>query len=310
MAAVITQVGSPADWRGDQIAGSHGWRLRLSDTDRAELLSALAAAQAAGVTLSDVSRTTFPLLSLGPRLERLARDVTHGPGFALVQGVPVDDLTEQQCEIVSLGIAGYFGGIVPQGPDQSPLLHVRDQGVDPSRSTSRSYQHSRRLGFHADPTDIVALLCIRPAKAGGLSSIVSTVAVHNEIMRSRPDLAHVLYQPWWFDRRSGDGQDSFYQQPVYAVDAEGCLVTNYGPDYMLSAQRGAHVPPLSAAQLAAMETVDRLNNDPRFVLTMDLQAGDMQFLNNHVVLHGRTAYEDHAEWDRRRDLVRLWLETE
>jgi hypothetical protein len=55
------------------------------------------------------------------------------------------------------------------------------------------YQHNQRLGFHADPTDIVALLCIRPAKSGGLSSIVSGVAVHNEIVRSRPDLAQVLY---------------------------------------------------------------------------------------------------------------------
>lgn len=307
---VINQVRSSADWRGDQMAGSHGWRLPLSDVHQAELLAALAAAHMAGVGLRGVSREVFPLPSLGPELEQLARDVTHGPGFALVQGVPVAELNEYQCELVALGIASYFGSVVPQGPQQVPLLHVRDQGVDPSHSTSRSYQHNQRLGFHADPTDIVALLCIRPAKSGGLSAIVSSVAVHNEIVRTRLDVAQLLYQPWWFDRRSGDGPDSFFQQPVYAVNAEGGLVARYGPDYMRSAQRGAHVPPLSLAHVEAMETVDQLNNDPRFVLTMDLQAGDMQFLNNHVILHGRTAYEDHIERERCRDLVRLWLDIE
>jgi hypothetical protein len=189
------------------------------------------------------------------------------------------------------------------------VLHVRDEGVDPSRPTSRSYQHNQRLGFHADPTDIVALLCIRPAMSGGLSSIVSSVAVHNEIVRARPDLAQLLYQPWWFDRRSGDGPDSFFQQPVYTVDAAGNLLAHYGPDYMRSAQRAAHVPPLNTAQLEAMETLDRLNNDPRFSLTMDLRDGDMQFLNNHVILHSRTTYEDYPEPERRRDLIRLWLNT-
>jgi hypothetical protein len=78
--------------------------------------------------------------------------------------------------------------------------------------TSRSYQHSGRLGYHSDPTDVVALLCVRPARSGGLSTIVSSVAVHNEIVRSRPDLAEVLYQPWWRDARTGH---TFYLKPVY-----------------------------------------------------------------------------------------------
>jgi hypothetical protein len=189
----------------------------------------------------------------------------------------------------------------------APLRHVRDEGLDPAHPKSRSYQHHYRLGFHADPTDVVALLCIRPARSGGLSTIVSSVAVHDEIVRTRPDLAQVLYQPWWHDRRSGDGPDSFFQRPVYTVDTEGGLSVYYGPDYMRSAQRAAHVPPLRPAQVAAMEALDRLHDDPRFRLTMDLRTGDMQFLNNHVVLHSRTGYEDHPERERRRDLIRLWL---
>jgi hypothetical protein len=131
------------------------------------------------------------------------------------------------------------------------------------------------------------------------------VAVHNEIVRTRPDLAEILYQPWWRDHRGGE--DSFYTNPVYARDADGGLLADYGPDYIRSAQRGANVPRLTAAQLEAMDLLDALNDDPRFVLTMDLHAGDMQFLNNQVVMHSRTEYEDHPEPSRRRDLIRLWL---
>jgi hypothetical protein len=165
----------------------------------------------------------------------------------------------------------------------------------------------RWRSYHADPADIVALLCIRPAKSGGLSTVVRSAAVYDELARTRPDLTQVLYQPWWRDLRTGDGPDSFCQSPVYARDDHGRLSVSYGPDYIRSAQRGAHVPPLSSAQLEAMAVLDQLNSDPRFSVTMDLRPGDVQFLNNHVVLHRRTAYEDYPEPERRRDLIRLWL---
>ena len=307
---VITEVRSPADWRGDQLAAGTRWRLPLGDAYRAELLAALVTVEAAGLALTGISPEEFPLPTLGPVLTRLAGELVDGRGFALLQDVPVAGLSEHQCEIVALGIGGYLGGIVPQGPNGTPALHVRNEGADPSVPTTRSYQHNRRLGYHSDPTDIVALLCVRPAKSGGLSSIVSSVAVHNEIARVRPDLAEVLYQPWWYDRRRGDGPDSFFQRPIYTVDADGRLFAYYGPDYIRSAQRGAHVPRLSPAQLEAMDVLDGLHNDPRFALTMDLRAGDMQFLNNHVIMHSRTDYEDHPERERRRDLIRLWLDTE
>jgi len=38
-----------------------------------------------------------------------------------------------------------------------------------------------------------------------------------------------------------------------------------------------------------------------------LKPGDMLFINNRWIFHNRTAFEDHAEPERRRHLVRLWL---
>ncbi|MFI7705305.1 TauD/TfdA family dioxygenase [Nonomuraea sp. NPDC049480] len=298
----VIQVTGPGEWLGAEIRDSDAWRVRLDEQHRREVLDAVRAAEAAG-TFPD----PLPLPTLGPVLRRVREELVDGRGFVLVQGVPTDGMSERQYELAALGLAGHVGGIVPQGPERAPLMHVRDTGADPARARTKSYEHSGRLGYHSDPADVVALLCLRPAKSGGLSAVVSSVAVHNELVRTRPDLAELLYQPWWHDRRTGDGPGSFYPKPLCTPRPGGGVSISYGPDYLRSAQRGATVPRFTAAQEELMDLLDRLTNDPRFALTMDLRAGDLQFLNNHVVLHSRTAYEDHPEPERRRHLLRLWL---
>jgi hypothetical protein len=284
------------------------WRLPLTEAHRAELLSALDGVEAAGPALHGITREAFPLPALGPVLRNFADEVTRGRGFGLLQRVPVAGLDERGCEILTVGIGCHVGTVVEQ-QEGARVHHVRDTGADPSTATVRSYQHSGALGYHADPTDIVALLCVRPAASGGMSTIVSSAAVHDEVVRTRPELAEVLYLPWWFDRRTGDGPDSFHTQPVYARRADGTLSVRYGRDYMRSARRGPHVPPLTPAQTEAMALLDHLHTDPRFTLPMDLRPGDMQFLNNHTILHSRTAYRDHPTPELRRHLIRLWLDS-
>jgi len=168
-------------------------------------------------------------------------------------------------------------------------------------------RESGALPFHSDTSDIVGLLCIRPAMRGGTSTIVSAVAVHDEIVRRRPDLAAVMYEPWWFDRKRGDGPDSFAQCPMYAVNDSGKLFAFYGPDLYKTAQRGEHVPNLTDQQWEAMALIDEINGSPDYQLHMDFQPGEIQFINNYSVMHSRTSYEDYPDPDLRRDLIRLWL---
>jgi hypothetical protein len=126
------------------------------------ILARAAALQAAGVPLAELTPESFPLPLAGAVLRKLAREVTGGAGFALLHGVPVDD----DPDLICAGVGSYAGRMVPQGAHQVPVVHVSDQGADPRVPATRSYQHSGALGYHADPTDIVALLCIRPAKPG------------------------------------------------------------------------------------------------------------------------------------------------
>jgi len=61
------------------------------------------------------------------------------------------------------------------------------------------------------------------------------------------------------------------------------------------------------AALAAWELFRLTAARDDLACRMMLEPGDLQFLNNRVVLHGRTAFADYAEIDRKRLMLRLWL---
>jgi hypothetical protein len=53
--------------------------------------------------------------------------------------------------------------------------------------------------------------------------------------------------------------------------------------------------------------MDAFLSDPAHRLDLWLERGQIQVLNNRVIVHGRTPYQDHDDPARRRHLVRLWL---
>jgi hypothetical protein len=203
-----------------------------------------------------------------------------------------------------LGLA--VGVPVPQTVDGLLLDHVVDLGLDIDDPHVRGYQTRSKLEYHVDGSDVVGLLCVRAAREGGISTLVSSTAIHDEIVERRPDLAALLYDDYWFDRRSGDGPDSFYAMPIFDRQLGG-LATYYGRTYIESAQRGPQTGTLTSEQREALDLVDTLANSNEFVLPMDLQPGDVQFLNNWLVMHSRTDYVDWPEPERRRLMIRFWL---
>ena len=178
-----------------------------------------------------------------------------------------------------------------------------------ARPEHRGYQTAARLPYHCDSSDIVGLLCLKPAKAGGKSSIVSSWTLFNEMLRRHPDLLPELLKPVYRDRRGEvpDGAEPWYAVPVFSPMPDGGLVATYVRSAMLKAQRFPEVPRLTPQLIAACDAMDALANDPAIHLDMDFQPGDMQFVSNHWIMHSRTAYEDFAEPEQRRHLFRLWL---
>jgi hypothetical protein len=201
-----------------------------------------------------------------------------------------------------------LGSLRSQNARGHLLGHVKDLGVSSRDPNVRIYQTRERQNYHTDSCDVVGLLCLHPARSGGLSSLVSSTTIFNEMRRRRPDLARVLFAPIETDRRGEvpAGQKPYFNIPVFNWHV-GLLTAVYQRAYIESARRFADVPPLTALQIEALDMFDALANDPDLHFGMELQAGDMQFVHNHTLLHDRTAFEDWLEPERRRHLLRLWL---
>ncbi len=302
----------PAAWVGPEMAASSDWIVELSDADIAELERALEAFLARpGDVAGRIGRMTaadFPLPTLGPHLLALREELLHGRGFALLRRLPVERYSLVEAAALFTGIGAHVGRARSQNAMGHVLGHVRDLGMSSADPNVRIYQTKERQTFHTDSCDVVGLLCLRQARSGGDSLLVSALTLFNELRRTRPDLLARLLRPMAHDRRGEvpEGQKPFFMIPVFSWHG-GRLTVFYQRQYFDSAQRFDDAPRLTAEDVEALDAFDALANDPHLNLTMRLEAGDVQFVHNHVLLHDRTGFEDDPDPARRRHLLRLWL---
>lgn len=299
-------VRSAAAWRGPDLARDASWIWRLDDEERNELRRAAEAL--AGVPLDGVRRESFDLPRVGRLLRRWRTELRDGRGFVLVRGMPIDRLDRAAAARLYWLLGTHLGDTVPQNGQGEVLCDVRDTGADPLNPDTRLYTTRAEQDFHTDGADIIGLLCLRGAKAGGASRIVSSVTVYNELVARRADLAPLLFEPWCF-RLHGNmppGFPAHFEMPICRWDGTH-LSTFFIAWYIRRAQFLLEVPKLTPAQEEALALVEQIANDPALYLDMQFEPGDVQWLKNSVILHKRTEYEDHAEPERKRHLLRLWL---
>lgn len=312
MTAMMTQPYShPSAWRGEDMQRSTEWIFTLDDADNEELQAALLVARSKDKGVLALRASDFPLPTLGPRLKAMKQELMKGRGFSLVRGFDMGRYELPDAALIYWCIGAHLGQHGAQNAQGDLLGHVTDLGVDYRTDPNvRGYQTKLKLPFHSDAMDVVSLLCVQPARSGGLSRVVSSRAVHNEVMKRRPDLLKVLYEDFCVDRRgeAPAGKKPYYAGPMFSL-LNGELFCRYNRGYIESAQRFPEVPRLSALQIEALDLMDQICNDPALYLDMDFRPGDMQFLCNYSILHSRTDYEDWSEKERRRYLLRLWLET-
>jgi Taurine catabolism dioxygenase TauD, TfdA family len=302
----------PAAWRGPECAARGDWLTRLAPEQIDELEAATHGVLAAGVPLARLTAADFPLPALGPWLAGLRAELLRGRGFALLRGLPVARFSRQQLAAIFLGIGAHLGRARSQNAAGHLLGHVCDLGLSSTDPNVRIYQTHERQTFHTDSCDVVGLLCLREARRGGDSLLVSALTIFNELRATRPDLLARLLAPMAHDRRGEvpAGAQPFFMIPVFSwLPGQGAdgLTVFYQRQYFDSAQRFADAPRLTALDVEALDAFDALANDPRLNLSMRLMPGDMQFVHNHVLLHDRTAFEDGPQPSQRRHLLRLWL---
>ena len=295
-------------WYGAEMARREDWVEWLSEAEVGEIERAVREVEGARVDLTAITPEDVPLPKLAPRLNQMLAEVLNGRGFVLIKGLPVERWTRRKAAIAFLVIGVHLGNLRMQNAHGHLLGHVRDLGRSSDDPNTRIYQTRERQTHHTDSCDVVGLLCLQAAKSGGLSSLVSSTTIFNEMRRRRPHLLNVLLQPIETDRRGEvpDGSEPYFNIPVFNYH-DGLVSAIYQRQYIESARRFPGVAPLSPLQIEALDFLDQLANDPKLNLIMEIQPGDIQLVHNHTILHDRTAFEDYAEPERKRHLLRLWL---
>jgi hypothetical protein len=299
-----------AVWRGSDYKNASDFTHLLTDAEIAEIDAAVQTITRWGIDHIAIDRHNFELPRFGKYLTVIRDDLLlRGRGFMVIRGVPVERYSIAAAAAAFLGIGAYFGKPVSQNGKGHILGHVKDLGRSIDDPSARIYQTTHKQTFHTDSVDIVALLCLKTAKAGGLSRIVSSMFLYAEMLRRRPDLVAVLFEPFCFDRRGEvpPGKKGYYETPIFHWHADQLSVIYGNRYYIESAQRFPDVPRLTAKQIEALDLFDALANDPSNYLDIEFKPGDVQLIHNHVILHDRTDYVDWPEPARKRHLLRLWL---
>ncbi len=299
----------PAAWLGSEMLNNPGaWLRQLQIPEITELEAAARHYLALGRDLGEITAADFPLTDFASHLQALRQQLLTGNGIEVLRGLPVEQYEQQFAATIFCGIGAHLGSARSQNAQGHILGHVRNTGASSSDPNARIYQTAERQSFHTDSADVVGLLCLRVAKQGGESLLVSAESIYNRMRELRPDLLARLFEPIATDRRGEipEGAKPYMEIPVLNW-YRGFLTVFYQRQYIDSAQRFEGAPRLDDEMVAALDMFDALANDPELHFTMNLQPGDMQFVYNHSQLHDRNAFIDWPEPDKRRHLMRLWL---
>lgn len=309
--SVITPLNDPACWTAAQLQSQQAdWHYIFSPGDLAEIDAALKRATRRNVDLAELTLDDFPLDGLAERLRGIGESLENGVGITMMRGLPVKNYSEDDLKIIFAGLGRYLGTLLPQSTKGERVGLVRDGGDKLKDTAARGTRTSDRLPFHTDRSDAIGLLCLRTAIRGGESYLVSAPALHNAILRKRPDLAEVLYQPFYHRRtawEAGGGND-VYALPVFTRH-QGYFAARYLRHFIQTAQELPGTPRLTELQIEALDLIDSLCLSPELLVRIPFEPGDIQWVNNFVTLHGRAAFDDTEEPEQKRLLYRLWLST-
>ncbi len=296
-----------------------GWDVTLGPEDLACLDRALENAVTGGLTWSSLTPSEFPLPELSEKLQTIGSELEDGSGMVRIRGLTPDHYTAEEQKLLWYGLCLHLGVPVYQNAEGQLLRKICDEGEvvgtrygqvateDGVFLSSRARTASTAgLRFHTDRADIVGLFCLGRAKSGGQTRIASSVNVHNQMLRQRPELVELLYAPIYRSRlgEEAGGERMFYSLPVFGC-RDGKFTSHYSRTYVEAAQLLPEVPRMTDVQWAALDLLAELAE--QFCFETVFEPGDMQFLNNHVIYHARHPFNDDAAAGFQRRLMRIWL---
>jgi hypothetical protein len=301
---------APGGWRAADLERRGGWERPFRPEEIDALIAAVRRLARGGRTpdLAGVGAADFPLGPMAATVEQLRSGLIDGPGVQVLTGFPVERCSEAELRLLWWGLACHLGTPVAQSHRGDLIGDVRDLGTGIDGRAGRGYTSNSELGFHADAADVSGLFLLRTARSGGVNRIASSLAVHDELARRRPDLLAVLYQPfaWSWQGNEPPGAPAWYSLPVFgrAGDDVACAFVRTN---IVRAEANAGAPPMTDLQREAVDLLAAVAAEPGMWVERTFAPGTMWFVDNQTVLHMRTEFVDGDEPESRRHLLRIWL---
>ena len=283
----------PSAWTVADFRSPADYTIDLDAAQLRDIAAAMRRIKAAGIGLDGLQREHFEVLSLSPVVEEILQQIKNGRGFVLLRGLPIEDYSKDDLGLIFWGIGTHLGRGLSQSVLGDRLGHVRDfSREDPG---ARAYRNKQELSPHTDSCDLVGLLCLRNAQAGGgVSRLTSAISVHNTLLAEQPDVLAALYRGYVRHRRGeeqpGELPYTPYRIPVYS-NVEGKVSARYVRSY-IEADEAAAGRPMGPAERAVIDTFEAVTKRPELMLEFTLQPGEAYFINNYTILHARTAFDD------------------
>src|SRR6516164_3873139 len=304
-----TPIDHPGAWKVADFKTPADYTIELSAIHLRDIERAMRQIKAAGLGLDDLRREHFEVPLLRPVVDEIRYQIEDGRGFVVLRRLPVEDYSKDEIGMIFWGIGTYLGRGLSQSVLGDRLGHVKDfSREDP---LARAYRNKQELSPHTDSADLVGLFCLRDAQSGGVSRLTSATAVHNVLRDEYPAVLERLYRGYSFHRRGeeqpGELPYTAYRVPVYS-NTSGNVSARYVRTYVEAGEAAAGRP-MDDTELAVLDRFEEVTKRPDLMLEFTLRPGEMYFINNYTILHARTAFDDgESEEDRRRHLLRLWLE--
>jgi hypothetical protein len=290
----------PMAWTVAGIGGRAGLTRVLTEPEH-DALDALLA-QTRGMPKLAVTRRDFDHPAVNRLMDEARSAIMDGRGAIVLSAYALGRHSLEDYERIYWGLGTHLGVGAVQSAKGDRIGHVRNAPNEPQRG----YTSSVELRPHTDFHEIMSLGGVTSAAEGGVSGIVSSLAVHNVIQRERPDLLKPLYEGYYYGMQPQARSAvplSASKVPVFSVEAGkvSCMCNTY---FMRVAAelRGEALP---ADLQEALAFFSEVSQRPEILLQFTLEPGEMLFWNNFTQMHARTEFRDTPEHTRL--LLRLWL---
>jgi hypothetical protein len=294
------------------LSQSSRWRYKL--TPREQHLLKEACLKFPDVSYEEVNEAYLPTF-FQERLLEIRSDLKTGLGLYLIESLPLDELSVPAVRKLYFAIGCALGTPVYQDPRGSRIVDIRatDASIEAAihykakkdGSHFRPYETNLAFSYHTDPCDVAGLICLQNAAQGGETQVASALHLRDLLQREDPTLVDALSTPFPYAKPEIPGKSlEYYLIPVFSEQA-GYFKSHVVPDLVWLGQRRDGIPKLTEVQVLALRRLEALARQPENHVAFTLRTGDLLLVNNHIVYHARSAYEDSESFTR--FLMRLWL---